>query len=174
MPGNLDGAESCVEESKPISSESFGRLQSLAAVFSSPALSALANVPSPSLSALSAVLTRVRHAELPPLRTSGQGSIVEDIVVEVDKLSINLQVADAPIKRIHWKRVSSRQSSKLERSSEVKQSVTGVEEGGALLAGGNLGPVGTLPVRSQLGTVLQRELGVAVVEYKHRSPAMSS
>ena len=174
MPGNLDGAESCVEESKPISSESFGRLQSLAAVFSSPALSALANVPSPSLSALSAVLTRVRHAELPPLRTSGQGSIVEDIVVEVDKLSINLQVADAPIKRIHWKRVSSRQSSKLERSSEVKQSVTGVEEGGTLLARGNLSPVGAVPAGTQLGAVLKGELGVAVVQNKYRRPAMSS
>ena len=52
--------------------------------------------------------------------------------------------------------------------------MTGVEEGGTLLARGNLGPVGAVPGGTQLGAVLKGELGVAVVENKHRRPAMSS
>ena len=100
--------------------------------------------------------------------------VVENIVIEVDKLAINLKVSDATVKRLHRERMSSWQSSKLERPGEVKKSVTGVEEGGTLLARGNLGPVGAVPGGTQLGAVLKRELGVAVVEYKHRSPAMSS
>ena len=120
MPGQLDRTESCIEESKSISSQPFGRLQSLAAVFSSPTLGTLANIPAPPLPALSTVLTRVRHAELPPLRASRQCSVVENIVVEVDKLSINLKVPDAAVKRLHGVRMSSWKGSKLEGTREVE------------------------------------------------------
>ena len=71
-------------------------------------------------------------------------------------------------------RMSSWKRSKLEGSREVEKSVTGVEEGGTLLARGNLSPVGAVPAGTQLGAVLKGELGVAVVQNKHRRPAMSS
>ena len=100
--------------------------------------------------------------------------VVENIVIEVDKLAINLKVPDAAIKRLHGVRMSSWEGSKLEGSCQVEQSVTGVEEGGTLLARGNLSPVGAVPAGTQLGAVLKGELGVAVVQNKHRRPAMSS
>ena len=101
MPGQLDWTESCIEQSESIPSEPFGWLESFAAVFSTPALGALAHIATPALSALPTVLARVRHAELSSLWTPCQGAIVEDKVVEVNKLPVDLKAPYAAIQGLH-------------------------------------------------------------------------
>ena len=134
VPGQLDWRETGIEQGKTISSEPFGRLQSLAAILSSPATGALTDVASPTLSALTAVLAGVRHTELPSLWTPCQSSVVEDVVIEVHKFPVNFKVPDAPIERFAFHILSPGKCAELEGSCEVKEGVAGVEEGAALLS----------------------------------------
>ena len=62
------------------------------------------------------------------------------------------------------------ESSELERPSEVEEGVAGVEDVGAVGGGADLRLVSALPGPAQLGSVLQGETGVTVVQYQHGGP----
>jgi hypothetical protein len=182
-PRDLNGIQPGVEDGiAVVAAKSLRGFELVRAVFAAPAGRTGAHVAAPAFATAPAVLAGVRGAEFASLGAARQRTVVQDVGVEVDKMAVDVQVADAAVQRGNVgggcgfeRRVSggggcgSRNGAKLEGSREVEEGVAGVEEGGAVGGGSEVGGVGTLPGLAQCAApaaLLQGQVRVAVVQNK--------
>ncbi len=188
-PGDLNGIQPGVEDGIAVAAaaaKSLRGFELFRAVFAAPAGRTGAHVAAPAFAAAPAVLAGVWGAEFAPLGASHQRPVVQDVGVEVDKMAVDVQVADAAVQRGNvgggcgFERVvvagggcGSGNGAELQRRSEVEEGVAGVEEGGAVGGGGQVGGVGTLPRLAQCAApaaLLQGQVRVAVVQNEDCRP----
>ncbi len=184
----MNGVQAGVEDGiAVVAAKALRGFELVRAIFAAPAGRTGAHVAAPAFATAAAVLAGVRGAEFAPLCAARQRTVVQHVGVEVDKMAVDVQVADAAVQRGNvgggcgFEQVvggaggcGSGNGAELQGRREVEEGVAGVEEGGAVGGGGQVGGVGALPGLAQCAAapaaLLQGQVRVAVVQNEDCRP----